>query len=380
LGIARSYGVGFRTNLAATVVETGRWDEAAAVLEELSPNVGQGVEWAHYHLVAARLGVRRGDGDGLRLIDRVLEYADRSPEVEYAAAVFETQIEAHLYGRRPDAASEAAREGIARVRGRDDSMSDSLLGLIAFAAAAEAERAAAAAVKGDGAALDDARQVAADYRRRLEALARDRAQDDGDVTRYAAWAAAEYSRIDGPPNPEAWASVRSAWTDVGRPYFAAYAGFREAEAALEAHRPKAEAVTVLREAHAITARLGARPLLAWIESLAARARIDLNASKDPTSTRPAAEGGDTPAAAELALKRFGLTRREREILALLAAGWTNRRIADSLFISENTAGVHVSNILGKLGVSNRVEAATLAARLGLDPQGDVDAARPRQPN
>ncbi|HSH32107.1 MAG TPA: LuxR C-terminal-related transcriptional regulator, partial [Actinomycetota bacterium] len=57
--------------------------------------------------------------------------------------------------------------------------------------------------------------------------------------------------------------------------------------------------------------------------------------------------------------------REREVLALLVEGHTNRRIAEELFISESTAGVHVSNILGKLGVATRTEAATVAARLGL---------------
>ena len=61
----------------------------------------------------------------------------------------------------------------------------------------------------------------------------------------------------------------------------------------------------------------------------------------------------------------GLTAREREVLALLIEGHTNKRIAEELFISESTAGVHVSNILGKLGVATRTEAATVAARLGL---------------
>ena len=61
----------------------------------------------------------------------------------------------------------------------------------------------------------------------------------------------------------------------------------------------------------------------------------------------------------------GLTARERDVLALLVQGHTNRRIAEELFITESTAGVHVSNILGKLGVSTRTEAATVAARLGL---------------
>jgi DNA-binding NarL/FixJ family response regulator len=68
---------------------------------------------------------------------------------------------------------------------------------------------------------------------------------------------------------------------------------------------------------------------------------------------------------------FDLTRREREVLALVAEGYTNRRIAEALFISESTAGVHVSNILGKLGVSSRAEAAAVAARLGLDRGPDA---------
>jgi DNA-binding CsgD family transcriptional regulator len=63
--------------------------------------------------------------------------------------------------------------------------------------------------------------------------------------------------------------------------------------------------------------------------------------------------------------RFGLTRREREVLELVADGLSNRQIAERLFISENTAGVHVSNIIGKLGASGRVEAAAIAHRSGL---------------
>ena len=62
---------------------------------------------------------------------------------------------------------------------------------------------------------------------------------------------------------------------------------------------------------------------------------------------------------------MALTRREVEVLALLAEGRTNRQIADTLFISESTAEVHVSNILGKLGVSGRTEAAAVALRGGL---------------
>jgi DNA-binding NarL/FixJ family response regulator len=67
-----------------------------------------------------------------------------------------------------------------------------------------------------------------------------------------------------------------------------------------------------------------------------------------------------------ALTRMGVTRREAEVLDLLAAGRTNRQIAEVLYISEKTASVHVTNLLRKLGVSNRIDAAAIAQRLGDD--------------
>jgi DNA-binding CsgD family transcriptional regulator len=63
---------------------------------------------------------------------------------------------------------------------------------------------------------------------------------------------------------------------------------------------------------------------------------------------------------------LGLTRRETEVL--VAAGRTNRQIAEQLFISGKNAGVHISRILAKLGVAGRGRAAAVAHRLGLDKQ------------
>jgi DNA-binding CsgD family transcriptional regulator len=60
-----------------------------------------------------------------------------------------------------------------------------------------------------------------------------------------------------------------------------------------------------------------------------------------------------------------LTPREREVLALVAEGLTNAELAERLYISPRTAGVHVSNILSKLGMSSRTEAAAWAVRSGL---------------
>jgi DNA-binding NarL/FixJ family response regulator len=66
----------------------------------------------------------------------------------------------------------------------------------------------------------------------------------------------------------------------------------------------------------------------------------------------------------------GLTPREQEILRLVADGLTNRQIGDQLFITEKTASHHVSNILGKLGVSGRAEAAAASVRLGITPPAE----------
>lgn len=58
-----------------------------------------------------------------------------------------------------------------------------------------------------------------------------------------------------------------------------------------------------------------------------------------------------------------LTPREREVLDLLTTGATNKTIASTLFVSNKTASVHVSNLMRKLGAGNRGEAAAMARRL-----------------
>ncbi len=107
--------------------------------------------------------------------------------------------------------------------------------------------------------------------------------------------------------------------------------------------------------------LGIRATAAQGEPIANRAAELVPA---PTSSGIAAafapdEGSKGPKEA------FGLSKREREVLALIAEGRTNREIGERLFISQKTVGVHVGNILAKLGVSGRVEAAAVSIRLGL---------------
>ncbi len=156
-----------------------------------------------------------------------------------------------------------------------------------------------------------------------------------------------------------WARGAEAWEGLSQPVRAGYARWRQAEALLAQGAPRHDAATALAAAWTLVGGLGERLLTAEITSLARRARIDL-AAPSGVGEKDDPAGEPTTAAGEL-----GLTLRELEVLVLLAEGCTNRQVAEALFISPKTAGVHVSNILAKLGVANRVEAAAVAHRLHL---------------
>jgi ATP/maltotriose-dependent transcriptional regulator MalT len=132
-----------------------------------------------------------------------------------------------------------------------------------------------------------------------------------------------------------WASAAAGFRRMGCPY--------EAASALA----DSDDTTSLREALATFERLGARPMAERVaDSL--RERGVRVAARRPQTAGPS-----------------GLSEREVEVLRLVAAGFTNPQIASALFVSRKTAEHHVSNILAKLGVASRTEAATAAVRLGL---------------
>ena len=146
----------------------------------------------------------------------------------------------------------------------------------------------------------------------------------------------------------------AAWDAIGFPYPAAYARLRLAEAALGAGDDGTAAAALAASWETATS-LRAGPLAAALTRLARRARIAL----------PGADGRRRPTRAPRGGGDRGLTPREREVLALVAAGRTNRQIGEELFISQKTASVHVSRLLAKLGASTRGEAAAIARREGL---------------
>ncbi len=200
---------------------------------------------------------------------------------------------------------------------------------------------------------------------------------------YGVFIEAELARAEGVDTPAHWARAAEAFDPLSRPYQLAQIHRRWAESLLIAPGGRTTATVLLHRASKTARRLGARPLAEAVDQLAARARITL----DGSGTAPGADGGTHPAVltgvpagtgpgqprpdeedpAIAAVASFGLTPREQDVHRLVAAGHTNRRIAEELFISPKTASVHVSNILAKLGVSTRGEAAALAHRLRLYP-------------
>ncbi len=176
-------------------------------------------------------------------------------------------------------------------------------------------------------------------------------------------AEAEYERALGRARPQAWADAAATWERLERPPLAAYCRWRQAEALVAAGASRAEATAPLRDAHAIAARTGVKPLAAELQLLAQRARLDL-APPDPR-----------PPDGKRALEQIlGLTPREADVLTLVARGCTNREIAVALVISVKTASVHISHILRKLDAPNRLEAAAIAHRLA--PNGPTPGLTP----
>jgi DNA-binding NarL/FixJ family response regulator len=116
-----------------------------------------------------------------------------------------------------------------------------------------------------------------------------------------------------------------------------------------------QAASLLQAGHEIADQLSATRLQDDMASLARHARVDLVAERSEPE----------PPAADRRQPAILLTGREHDVLRLLVEGRSNGEIGRELFITTKTASTHVSSILRKLSASNRVEAATLAHRLGL---------------
>jgi DNA-binding CsgD family transcriptional regulator/tetratricopeptide (TPR) repeat protein len=352
LGLARFVGPFLAGNATEALFALGRWDQAERVSR-------QGLEVAASDVTLflllpsrAALELGLGDLDSAEARLRTLRLLLPAPitEAQKAGPLFTGLAELALWRGDRDQAGQLVAEAVPLVEANPRYAAP----VYALGLRIEADRAELARARRPGQPAPDDGTATALLQRLGEAAADPAA---GGIPELAAWHAlglAEWTRHMGPSDPAAWAAAAAAWQRLGQPYRAAYAGFRQAEALLVGPGDRDTAAEVLRRAAAVTGRLGARLLDAEVQALARRARLGLTQHATPAAGAP-------PLAAQL-----GLTRREAEVLALVAAGRSNRQIARALFISPKTASVHVSNILAKLGVDSRVEAAAIAHRLGLD--------------
>ncbi len=189
------------------------------------------------------------------------------------------------------------------------------------------------------------------------------AQEGGPVERaWSAVGAAELARARGRNDAKLWGKAAREWEAMSRPFQQAVALWRGTEAQIDAG-DRAAATETVQAAFEIARRLDGGWLIDELTALAQRARLDLGESvgdgvrvSDANGDGAGSGPGEDP---------FGLTSRERQVLALLAEGATNRQIGTALFMAEKTASVHVSRILSKLGVRSRTQAAAVAHRLHL---------------
>ena len=361
-GSELSFGIFLAVNAAAMLIELARYDEAADLLDRHVGQVLPGVSTIHLHATRAHLSVLTGDLDEARRHLAIARAeASRIDDAQFVIDLYWFGTEIELWSGDAAAALLKAREGFDRLVDHDDAIIVGQLAMPAASAAADlgARARAARDVDGIATAVAAVEDIIERYRASTSRLAKPDALATHEIGWRAAVCAAELARAKGEDDPASWAAIRPTLTARPAPFLEAYVLWRQAEAAATT-AGQAAAVGPVREAHAIAARIGAKLLDAQIQGLARRLRVDLTAG----AAKPATETNDA-ATAEPA-DPFGLTGREREVLALVAEGYTNRRIAETLFISESTAGVHVSNILGKLGVATRTEAAAVAVRLGLD--------------
>jgi DNA-binding CsgD family transcriptional regulator/tetratricopeptide (TPR) repeat protein len=346
-------------NAAEALLGLGRTAEAAALIDPLTTMPSCRVHWI-VHVARAEIDLLRGDTDAasgrwqlIRASPAVISRVDVACESAQRAA------EAALWAGRPGDALAEARRALALFKVPDLTIFCGRLLAVGMRACADlAERARArrdhpsvvAAVAG----ADDL----VSWLGRMDSAPFTDHQLVATIPAERATWSAERTRLTGLSDPDAWSGAAKAWQELGCPHRAGYGWWRQAQAYLDAGQPT-EAGGALRAA--AVAADGHAPLLAQIGTLAERARIPLPPPADAT---PADAVPGSPSSAKTHAP-YGLTGRELAVLRLLAAGHTNAQIGAELYISPKTAGVHVSNILRKLGVSGRVRAAALAERAGL---------------
>jgi len=349
-GMAAYNGTIMLGNLAEPLMYLGELDEAGQLLEEELFGAGQDAHLDFLQRLRGELALLRGDhtAAAAHLAATGGSRTAWQPQKFLPSSALAIRI-AGRTGRFAE-----ARQTLSAVldRGLTPGHEREIWELLAHAAAAEADAYGLPAMEpGRARTLARIREAAADLPRGLPL--------------FAAWARlveAELARAERRDTLADWLAAAEALRVSEQPYPRALALLRAAEAlAVAGERASASAAAIM--AAELAERQGDIQLVQLVRQLIERARL-----------RPA-EAGEVAAApvaavdgvAEQGAPAFGLTRREQDVLRLVALGRTNRQIAAELYISPKTASVHVSNILAKLEVTGRGEAAAMAHRLHLVP-------------
>ncbi|WP_326819583.1 helix-turn-helix transcriptional regulator [Streptosporangium sp. NBC_01756] len=323
-GRYRVQGTFLANNRAEALEALGRFDEAAELAERalmMDPTLR-----TRHHLLRIRadVAIARGEIDVVRsVLNEVDAFSVQEEFTQELSANARLRISLHLLSGEPLAALGVAEEAVRMAR----ILSKPMLGwrmLALLSGICEATEALAP-------------ERAAALRGQIE---------DAGATMTADSPVAEAYRLCFNRDHDAAAT---AWERLDRPFMRVKSLLHAGRAAAGAGDRDGAAVR-LRTAHPLAVALSAQPLITEIESLARRVGAPLEQEPSPESS---------PVLVPM------LTPREQEVLRLVAQGRSNRDIATELFISAKTASVHVSNILGKLGVSTRGEAAAAAHRLAL---------------
>jgi len=342
LGLARTAAAAILGSVLEALYQLGRWDEIQSRVSAALD--GEPEPWSMVGVLVPRCRVALARGDltvAAADLAAMTAVPGATDDAYYGADL--AALDAMLAAARGDPEHANARAGDAlKIAASTDDMARHL-GIAALAVRIEADALDAArltAHRADpAAARSRAERILATA---LDAMAR--IADSGECrspvfSLLETLTGAQLSRIPGPADPALWHQVAA--HELAGPYLAGYARLQQAASLLTRRRRRA-ATTALQDAWEAARRLAAAPMRAEIGTLARRARIDLDA--------PAPSPPPDPDPA-------GLTPREREVITLLSDGLSNAEIARTLYISEKTASVHVSNILRKLGVTSRLQAA-----------------------
>lgn len=402
-GLGETYGAFLRGNAADILFMLGRWRESEVECRAAMGYRPADAAWFSPILYLGLVSVEsRADDEAARLVGQTLLQLEQVPAGQWSALVMRSAVSLLLWHGQPaDAVDVAAREWH-RVMETADAVQ------IAMAASTALEAAAALAAWGRewrdlGAvgtagelatrALEDAERQVATSRLAPSLGARREAELHLEMAR------AHHGQLRGRPSAARWGRLADAWSAIPVPYQAAKSRWWQALALLQAGDGRIGAREPLLEAWRISGTLGAQPLRRALVDLARRGRIPLPdvlpedlgsrpsipviAARSVSSLPPVTAGRPLVAVgpgrpSEVADDQiitapppeglpFGLSPREMEVLSILTEGRTNREIAERLFISERTVGVHVRRILSKLRVAGRVQAAAVAIRLDLVP-------------